>query len=142
MSLSIMHSTLEDDAQSRFTLVYGNRTMFSIMFNEALQDLKDRHPSRVTLIQLLSRQLQEVPLLNGRIDRDKVAQLMATVLPPFDQPCSRMRSPAMPGSRRRKSSAPKASSGRTVTSTGKVLPATSRPRSSRGGPPTARSTVR
>ncbi|MDP3138896.1 MAG: 2Fe-2S iron-sulfur cluster-binding protein [Burkholderiaceae bacterium] len=82
--LSIMRSTLEDEAQSRFTLVYGNRNMFSIMFNEALQDLKDRHPSRVTLIQILSRQLQEVPLLNGRIDRDKVAQLMATVLPPKD----------------------------------------------------------
>ena len=34
--LSIMASTLEDQPESRFTLVYGNRSMNSVMFNEAL----------------------------------------------------------------------------------------------------------
>ncbi len=42
--LSIMASTLEDQPESKFTLVYGNRRMSSVMFNEALQDLKDRFP--------------------------------------------------------------------------------------------------
>jgi ring-1,2-phenylacetyl-CoA epoxidase subunit PaaE len=66
--LSILASTLEEQPDSKFTLVYGNRRMDSVMFNEALQDLKDRYPSRLTLIHILSRQAQEVPLLEGRID--------------------------------------------------------------------------
>ena len=42
--LSIAASTLEEQPESKFTLVYGNRRMSSVMFNEALQDLKDRYP--------------------------------------------------------------------------------------------------
>jgi len=51
------------------------------MFNEALQDLKDRYRDRLTLIHILSRQAQEVPLLEGRIDGDKVRALIGTLLP-------------------------------------------------------------
>ena len=79
--LSILASTLEEQADSQFTLVYGNRRMDSVMFNEALQDLKDRYPSRLSLIHILSRQAQEVPLLEGRIDGDKVRALMDAFLP-------------------------------------------------------------
>lgn len=79
--LSIMASTLEEQADARFTLVYGNRRMDSVMFNEALQDLKDRYPARLTLIHILSQQAQEVPLLEGRIDADKVRAIIAAFLP-------------------------------------------------------------
>ena len=79
--LSIMASTLEASPDAKFTLVYGNRRMDSVMFNEALQDLKDRYPGRLTLIHVLSRQAQEVPLLEGRIDGDKVRELTDTLLP-------------------------------------------------------------
>ncbi|AOW15856.1 phenylacetic acid degradation protein [Hydrogenophaga crassostreae] len=79
--LSILASTLEGSPDAKFTLVYGNRRMDSVMFNEALQDLKDRYPSRLTLIHVLSRQAQEVPLLEGRIDGDKVRELVASLLP-------------------------------------------------------------
>jgi ring-1,2-phenylacetyl-CoA epoxidase subunit PaaE len=79
--LSLMASTLEESPTSKFTLVYGNRRMDSVMFNEALQDLKDRYAGRLTLIHILSRQAQEVPLLEGRIDGDKVRALIATLLP-------------------------------------------------------------
>ncbi|MCJ0761784.1 1,2-phenylacetyl-CoA epoxidase subunit PaaE [Variovorax terrae] len=79
--LSIIASTLADEADSRFTLVYGNQRVNTIMFNETLQDLKDKYPARLTLIHLLSRQPQEVALLNGRIDEAKVAELLAGVLP-------------------------------------------------------------
>jgi len=54
--LSIAATTLEEQPESRFTLVYGKCRMSSAMFNEALQDLKDRY-----------RQAQEVDLLQGRI---------------------------------------------------------------------------
>ncbi|MCU0762153.1 MAG: 2Fe-2S iron-sulfur cluster-binding protein [Hydrogenophaga sp.] len=79
--LSIMTSTLEESPTAKFTLVYGNRRMASVMFNEALQDLKDRFRDRLTLIHILSRQAQEVPLLEGRIDGDKVREIVATLLP-------------------------------------------------------------
>lgn len=79
--LSIMTSTLEESPTAKFTLVYGNRRMASVMFNEALQDLKDRFRDRLTLVHILSRQAQEVPLLEGRIDGDKVRALIAALLP-------------------------------------------------------------
>ena len=79
--LSILTHTLESHPVAKFTLVYGNRRMDSVMFNEALQDLKDRFPYRLTLIHVLSRQAQEVPLLEGHIDADKVRELMRVFLP-------------------------------------------------------------
>ena len=82
--LSIIASTLADEKQSRFTLVYGNQRANTIMFNEALQDLKDAYPARLSLIHLLSRQAQDVELLNGRIDEAKVATLLQALLRPQD----------------------------------------------------------
>jgi len=79
--LSLIASTLENDPDARFTLVYGSQRMDSILFNERLQDLKDRYPTRLSLIHLLSRQSQDVPLLNGRLDGPKVKELLTTLLP-------------------------------------------------------------
>ena len=79
--LSIIATTLAEEPASRFTLVYGNQRVGSILFHEALQDLKDRYPARLTLIHILSRQPQEVALLQGRLGKDKVNELLATVLP-------------------------------------------------------------
>ncbi len=82
--LSIMASTLAAEPESSFTLVYSNQRVSTILFNEALQDLKDRHPARLTLIHLLSRQPQEVALLNGRLDEAKVRELLQTLVPVAD----------------------------------------------------------
>ncbi|MFM1908698.1 MAG: hypothetical protein RLZZ591_2375 [Pseudomonadota bacterium] len=79
--LSIAATTLEEQPESKFSLVYGNRRMSSVMFNEALQDLKDRYPDRFTMIHVLSRQSQEVDLLQGRIDGDKVRAIVDALLP-------------------------------------------------------------
>ena len=79
--LSIISSVLAAEPESRFTLVYGNQRTATIMFNEALADLKDKYPSRLSLVHVLSRQAQEVPLLQGRLDEAKVRELLATVLP-------------------------------------------------------------
>ena len=80
--LSIVASTLASQPDASFTLVYGNQSTGTIMFSEALQDLKDSYPARLTLIQLLSRQAQEVPLLQGRLDEGKVTQLLQSLIPP------------------------------------------------------------
>ncbi|NKX45176.1 2Fe-2S iron-sulfur cluster-binding protein [Roseicyclus persicicus] len=57
------------------TLVYGNRRSGTIMFREALERLKDRYMDRFTLVHVLSREEQDVALLNGRVDGDKIARL-------------------------------------------------------------------
>jgi ring-1,2-phenylacetyl-CoA epoxidase subunit PaaE len=79
--LSIIASTLAGEPDSRFTLVYCNQRSSSILFNEALQDLKDRYPARLNLIHLLSRQAQEVALFNGRLDAAKVSELLGSLVP-------------------------------------------------------------
>jgi ring-1,2-phenylacetyl-CoA epoxidase subunit PaaE len=79
--LSIIASTLRSEPDSRFTLVYANQSVKTILFNEALQDLKDQYPARLSLIHVLSRQAQEVPLLAGRLDENKVAELIDCLLP-------------------------------------------------------------
>jgi ring-1,2-phenylacetyl-CoA epoxidase subunit PaaE len=57
------------------TLVYGNRRSETIMFREALERLKDRYLDRFTLVHVLSREEQDVPLLNGRVDGEKITRL-------------------------------------------------------------------
>ena len=79
--LSIMAHTLATERLSRFTLVYGNQRSNTIMFREALQDLKDRYAGRVSLVHVLSRQPQEVDLLHGRLDEAKVTALLKQLVP-------------------------------------------------------------
>jgi ring-1,2-phenylacetyl-CoA epoxidase subunit PaaE len=79
--LSIVTTTLETEPHSTFTLVYGNRTTSSTMFLEELQDLKDRFPQRLQLINVLSREPHDTELLHGRIDRDKLERLLAGLVP-------------------------------------------------------------
>ncbi|MEO7392312.1 MAG: 1,2-phenylacetyl-CoA epoxidase subunit PaaE [Ramlibacter sp.] len=81
--LSILATTLASEPESRFTLVYCNQRSNTIMFNEALQDLKDRYPARLTLVHILSRQPQEIQLLNGRLDESKVTVLLDLLIPPM-----------------------------------------------------------
>ncbi|MBW7860145.1 MAG: phenylacetate-CoA oxygenase/reductase subunit PaaK [Rhodocyclaceae bacterium] len=80
--LSLIKTTLKAEPLSRFTLVYGNRRQASVMFAEALEDLKNRYLSRFVLHSLFSREEQEVPLFNGRLDRARVEQFLATLIPP------------------------------------------------------------
>lgn len=62
-------------AGAEVTLVYGNRRSDTIMFRGALDALKDRFLDHFSLIHVLSREPQDVPLLEGRIDRDRITAL-------------------------------------------------------------------
>jgi len=79
--LSILTTVLEVEPRSSATLVYGNRTTASVMFLDELADLKDRYPTRFRIVNVLSREPQEVELFSGRIDADKMRRLLATLLP-------------------------------------------------------------
>ena len=79
--MSIVKSVLHREPSSRFCLFYGNRSISSIIFREALSDLKDRFLGRFSVAHILSREQQEIPVLNGRLDGEKVALLMRSMLP-------------------------------------------------------------
>jgi ring-1,2-phenylacetyl-CoA epoxidase subunit PaaE len=79
--LSIVATVLDVEPESSVTLVYGNRTTRSVMFLDELADLKDRHPTRFRVINVLSREQQDVELFNGRIDEAKLTRLMETLIP-------------------------------------------------------------
>jgi len=70
--LSLISSSLENEPDSSWTLVYGNRTANSIMFLDELEGLKDRYHPRLQLFHILSREGSDVPLLSGRIDAGKI----------------------------------------------------------------------
>lgn len=70
--LSLVSSSLENEPDSSWTLVYGNRTANSIMFLDELEGLKDRYHPRFQLFHILSREGSDVPLLSGRIDAGKI----------------------------------------------------------------------
>lgn len=78
--LSILSTVLDTEPHSTFTLLYGNRNTRSIMFLEELADLKDRYPSRFQMVNVLSREPQEVELLHGRLDREKLETLFKTLV--------------------------------------------------------------
>ena len=61
--------------KARVTLIYGNRNTDSIMFRDALAALKDRYIDRFTLLHILSREPQDVPMFNGRMTGERVAAL-------------------------------------------------------------------
>lgn len=80
--LSLVSTALETEPGSRFTVLYGNRYARSVMFAEDLADLKDRHPERLHLVHVLSREPGGAELLSGRMDADRLRRLLDALLPP------------------------------------------------------------
>ena len=74
--MSIIKTTLHAEPHSAFTLFYGNRSSSAVMFKEELADLKDEFLSRLNLVYVMSREAQDIDILNGRIDRKKADALL------------------------------------------------------------------
>ena len=70
---SIVKTLLEREPDSTFTLFCGNRDRSSVIFREQLEDLKDRFLERFTLVHVLSREGQDVDLLHGRLDANRIS---------------------------------------------------------------------
>ena len=83
--IAMIQHALANEPATSFTLVYGNRTLESILFREELEDLKDRYLGRFTLLHVLSRNEESsAPLLEGRITSEKVTALAATLFKPAE----------------------------------------------------------
>jgi ring-1,2-phenylacetyl-CoA epoxidase subunit PaaE len=78
--LSLIETILSTEPASAFTLVYGNRTVASIMFLERLEELKNTYIDRLRLVHVLSDEPQEVDLLSGLLDEARCRELMRTAL--------------------------------------------------------------
>lgn len=73
--LSIIRTVLAREPDSRVTLVYANRRISTIMFREELEDLKNQHLGRLSVLHILGQDAQDIELFTGRLDTDKLAQL-------------------------------------------------------------------
>ena len=78
--MSMLMSVLEADSSSRATLLYGNQRSSSIMFRQQLSFLKNQYLERFNWVNILSRETQDAPVLNGRIDNEKGAELSRKIL--------------------------------------------------------------
>lgn len=76
--LSIIKTVLDAEPRSTFTLVYANRQISSIMFREELEDLKNRHLGRLSIVHVLESEAQDIELFTGRVDAAKCAALFQT----------------------------------------------------------------
>ena len=74
--LSIIASLLEQYADTRVALFYGNRKQNTTMFIEDLYALKNRFPERLQLHFVFSREEQEFDVASGRLDAHKVEELL------------------------------------------------------------------
>ena len=85
--LSVLKTVLHREPRSRFFLFYGSRTARHVLFREALEDLKDRHMDRLSVLHVLSREQQDIDVLNGRLEADKLRALLRPMLggAPIDQ---------------------------------------------------------
>ena len=79
--LSIAKTVLAREPLSRFTLVYGNRSLASTMFKEAIEDLKNRYLARFALHHVFSEEATDAPINSGVMDRAKIATFLATLIP-------------------------------------------------------------
>jgi ring-1,2-phenylacetyl-CoA epoxidase subunit PaaE len=73
--LSILKTTLAREPKARFTLVYANKGVNTIMFREELEDLKNLYMGRLNVIHILESDAQDIDLFTGLVTQDKCAEL-------------------------------------------------------------------
>ncbi len=78
--LAIIKTTLELEPRSTFTLIYGNRSINTIMFAEELEDLKNQFMTRFVLHHVLSDDIQDIELFNGVLDQAKCTAFLTALI--------------------------------------------------------------
>ena len=68
--ISIIKTVLEAEPDSRFTLIYGNKSTSSVMFREELEDLKNTYLGRLNILHILETET-EIELFSGILTREK-----------------------------------------------------------------------
>jgi ring-1,2-phenylacetyl-CoA epoxidase subunit PaaE len=79
--LSIAKGVLAREPMSRFFLFYGNRSTGGMLFREALEELKDCFIRQLSVFHVISGEEQDIPILHGRLDGEKVRVLLRSLVP-------------------------------------------------------------
>jgi ring-1,2-phenylacetyl-CoA epoxidase subunit PaaE len=79
--LSIAKAVLAREPDSRFFLFYGNRTTEGMLFRRELEELKDRFIERLSVFHVISGEEQDIPILHGRLNGEKVRVLLRALVP-------------------------------------------------------------
>jgi ring-1,2-phenylacetyl-CoA epoxidase subunit PaaE len=82
--ISLLKTALLTEPDSRFTLFYGNRDSSSIIFLEALAQLKNRFMDRLQVHHFLAEEAEEFELFNGMLDRPKCDEIVDTLIDPAE----------------------------------------------------------
>ena len=77
--ISIIKTELAKQSDSKFTLIYGNKTKDSSMFIEELHQLQINNPDRLKIYNAYSRQ-GVAGAINGRLDKNTIQQLLNTFM--------------------------------------------------------------
>jgi ring-1,2-phenylacetyl-CoA epoxidase subunit PaaE len=78
--MSLLRTTLKEEPQSQFTLLYGNRDSSSIIFLEELANLKDRYVGRLSLHHFLAEEEGDIDLFNGMLDRERCDEAIENLI--------------------------------------------------------------
>jgi ring-1,2-phenylacetyl-CoA epoxidase subunit PaaE len=78
--LSIVKGVMALEPNSRFFLFYGNRSTGGMLFRETLEELKDRFIQRLSIFHVISGEEQDIPILHGRLDGEKVRVLLRSLV--------------------------------------------------------------
>src|SRR6202051_1651609 len=79
--LSIVKGLLAREPDSRFFLCYCNRSTARMLLREALEELKDRFMQQLSVFHVISGEEQDIPILPGRLDGEKVRVLLRSLVP-------------------------------------------------------------
>ena len=74
--LSMLKKVLKDERDSKFSLLYGNKTLETTMFVKELNDLKNEYPERLRIYNAYSRQ-EVKDSLYGRLDKKNIESLFS-----------------------------------------------------------------
>jgi ring-1,2-phenylacetyl-CoA epoxidase subunit PaaE len=69
--VSIIKTVLAEEPKASFTLAYGNRSVNAIMFREELEDLKNSHMGRFSIVHVLESEAPDIDLFSGILNREK-----------------------------------------------------------------------
>ncbi len=80
--ISILKTILQTESKSTFTLFYANKGFDTIIFREAIEDLKNEFMERLMVYHVFSQERQEAPLFNGHINKEKTLEFAKLLFDP------------------------------------------------------------
>ncbi len=79
--LSVISTIVDEEPNAQVTLFFGNKRTDSIMFLEDLMGLKNEHPARFAVYNILSQERPDVELFAGRIDQERMRAFIEHLVP-------------------------------------------------------------